>query len=56
MARKGDHVQSARQIMRNKQKLINSTQQSLGDLTKFSKKWVKFYCLLILHGVWEKTS
>lgn len=43
MARKGGHVQSARQIMRNQQKLIDSTQQSLDDLTKFGKKIGKVF-------------
>ena len=43
MARKGGHVQSARQIMRNQQKLIDSTQQSLDDLTKFGKKMCKVF-------------
>ena len=50
-ARKGDHVQSARQIMRNQQKLIDSTQQSLDDLTKFGKKIGKVF--LFADIVWS---
>ena len=51
MARKGGHIQSARQIMRNQQKLINSTQQSLDDVVKFGKKMGKV--LLVADIAWS---
>ena len=51
MARKGGHVQSARQIMRNQQKLINSTQQSLDDVVKFGNKMGKV--LLVADIAWS---
>jgi hypothetical protein len=51
MARKGGHIQSARQIMRHKQNLINSTQQSLDDVVKFGKKMGKV--LLVADIAWS---
>ncbi|MDY4145592.1 MAG: RHS repeat-associated core domain-containing protein, partial [Bacilli bacterium] len=51
MARKGGHVQSARQIIRDQEKLINSTQQSLDDVVKFERKLGKI--LLIADIVWS---
>ena len=41
LARQGGHIQSAREIMRNHQKLINTTQQSIDDVVKFGKKMGK---------------
>lgn len=38
MARKGGHIQSARQIINNPQKLMNSTKNTIDDLANFSKK------------------
>ena len=51
MARKGGHIQSARQIIRNQQKLINSTQQALDDVVKFGKKIGKV--LLVADIAWS---
>ena len=51
MSRKGGHVQSAKQIMKNQQKLINSTQQSLDDVVKFGKKMKKY--LLFADIAWS---
>ena len=51
IARKGGHIQSARQIMRNQQKLIKSTQQSLDDVVKFGKKMGKV--LLVADIAWS---
>ena len=51
MAREGGHLQSARQIMNNPQKLINSTNNTIDDLTKFSKKLGKF--LLVDDIAWS---
>ena len=51
MARKSGHIQSARKIMRNQQKLIDSTQQSIDDVTKFGKKMGK--ALLVADIAWS---
>lgn len=51
MTRKGSHIQSARQIIRNQQKLINSTQQSLDNVVKFGKKMGKV--MLVADIAWS---
>ena len=51
MARKSGHIQSARKIMRNQQKLIDSTQQSIDDVAKFGKKMGK--ALLVADIAWS---
>ena len=50
LARKGGHIQSARQIIRNHQNLITSTQQSLDDVVMLSKKIGKV--LLVADVLW----
>ena len=51
MTRKGGHIQSARQIIRNQQKIINSTQQSLDNVIKFGKKMGKV--MLVADIAWS---
>lgn len=51
MARKGGHLQSARQIMNNPQKLMNSTKNTIDDLANFSKKLGKV--LLVADIAWS---
>ena len=51
ITRKGGHIQSARQIIRNQQKIINSTQQSLDNVIKFGKKMGKV--MLVADIAWS---
>ena len=50
LARKGGHIQSARQIIRNQQNLITFTKQSLDDVVMLSKKIGKV--LLVADVLW----
>ncbi len=50
MARRGGHIQSARQIMNNPQKLMNFTNNTIDDLTNISKKLGKV--LLVADIAW----
>jgi len=55
MARKGGHIQSARSIMRHQQNIINSTSNSIDDITKTKKNFGKVAgrVLLVADILWN---